>query len=127
MSAESVELWLMRILFGLATCVSTMKGSKVVVGTDPPSLCTVAIVLDGLLVPHQLFVAVTGLSSFQRFEPRRLELLPASRLKLIVSEPDPGLSLPIAIPPPFPVELLPVMVTLDSVTGWGSAVWIVLI
>ena len=48
----SVELWLMRIFAGLAVCVTTMKGSNVVVAL------MLLIVPAGLFVPHQLSVTV---------------------------------------------------------------------
>src|SRR5215471_7579911 len=106
----------MRILFGLAVCVSTMKGSKVTALAVP---CL--IVAAGELVPHQLFVMVsveeaptTGIS---RLEPLGA-VLPASRLKLMVTvcwlapsqmPPPPGVA------PDPPAAELPVIVVLEIV------------
>jgi hypothetical protein len=116
----------MRILFGLAVCVSTMKGSKQICPAPGLGQFTVAappMVLDALFVPHQLLVAVTCAPGLvvKRLLPPAVALLPASRLKLITKKlplallstftppPPPGL------PPPAPVALWPVMVTLLSV------------
>ena len=102
---------MMRMMAGVALCVSTIKGSKVVVGAGPGALCTLEMVLLAAFVPHQLFVTVALLSMLERLLPLPLVVLPASRLKLMVNGPAP-LLLPRKIPPPFPVAVLPVMVTL---------------
>src|SRR5437660_2152179 len=69
------------------------------------------------MVPHQLFTTVAVVRSFQRFAvPGKLELFPAKRLKLMFKFPAPGLSFPIAMPPPFPVLVFPVIVALLRVT-----------
>src|SRR5215472_11245260 len=94
-------------------CVSTMKGSKVVVA---PAVM-VLIVLEALLVPHQLFVAVTVVPWLLRLLPLPLVVFPARRLKLMVSGPSAGNAplAPVEMPPPLPLALLPVIVTLVSV------------
>lgn len=114
MSPVRVELWLMRILFGLAVCVRTMNGSKVVV---PPLATTVLIVAAAAFVPHQLFVTVAVALLLLRLLPLPpLVVFPANRLKLMVKEPVvPALAFPWEMPPPFPVAVLPVIVTLLSV------------
>src|SRR5215469_16453076 len=64
-----------------------------------------------LLVPHQLLVAVSVLPRFSRLLPVVAAVFPVSRLKLMVTGPAP--IAPVAIPPPAPVDVLPVMVTFD--------------
>src|SRR5215470_4355062 len=106
----------MRILFGLAVCVSTMKGSKVTELGVPW-----VIVVEGALVPHQLLVALrveppptTGIS---RFLPLGA-LLPANRLKCMFTvcwfapsqmPPPPGVA------PAPPAAELPVIATFEMV------------
>src|SRR5258708_37698386 len=105
-SPVRVELWLMRILFGTPEWVRTTNGSKVVVPAD------VLMVLAAALVPHQLSVAVTGLPRLFRFFPVGAVLF-ASRLNCTESGPL-MLRFPDAMPPPVPVAVVPVIVTLAS-------------
>src|SRR5215468_777497 len=113
----------MRMIAGLATWVILINGVEVVV--TPVS----TMVLVGVLVPHQSLVAVTAVWSLVRLVPVGA-VFPAIRLKLMVTFPAP-LALPIARPPPLPVVVLPVMVTLVSETGSvqapGQPLWLVLI
>src|ERR1041385_657848 len=106
----------MRILFGLAACVRTMKGSNVAVGV------VLLIVLAGVLVPHQLFVTVTVPLMLLRLLPA-VAVFPVRRLKFIVRVPKPVLRFPTEIPPPLPVAVFPVMLILLSVTESGFAVF----
>src|SRR5258708_21755346 len=100
----------MRMMAGVAPCVRTMKGSKVVLPA------AVLIVVLAAFVPHQLLVAAMVLLMFSRLLPETPAVLPASRLKLMVKFPPPD-TVPEEMPPPRPFEaLLPVMVTLVSVT-----------
>src|SRR2546423_5728813 len=71
------------------------------------------MVVLGASVPHQLLVAVTALPRFSRLLPVEAAVFPARRLKLMVTAPAP--IAPVAIPPPLPVDVLPVMVSLESV------------
>src|SRR5438270_2252376 len=84
-----------------------MKGSNVVVPV------VVWIVLLAAFVPHQLLVAVVALPRFSRLLPEFVAVLPAKRLNWMVTGPAP--MAPVATPPPVPVDVLPVMVTFDSV------------
>src|SRR5258708_8720915 len=70
------------------------------------------MVLLAAFVPHQLFVAVVALPRFWRLLPVPA-VFPAKRLNWMVTGPAP--IAPVAIPPPVPVDVLPVMVTFDSV------------
>src|SRR5215470_12363779 len=92
-----------------------MKGSNVVV-----PLLIVLIVLEAAFVPHQSFVAVIDVPLLRMFAPLPVAVLPASRLKLMVSGPAvgavPPLTSPLEMPPPLPVALFPVIVTLVNVT-----------
>src|SRR5882724_10039117 len=105
-SAVRVEVSATRITFGLAWWVKLIHGVKFVVPAE------VLIVVAGVLVAHQLLVAVTVLPKLLRLLPVGAVLF-ASRLKLMVSGPL-RLKLPDAMPPPVPVAELPVMVTLVS-------------
>src|SRR5882672_567130 len=96
------------MMAGLAVWVSSMNGSNEVV---PP--LALLMVLAGVFVPHQLFVAVIAVLTFSRLFPVPVAVLPARRLKLMVEGPPP-VRLPVKIPPPLPVAVLPVMVTFDS-------------
>src|SRR5437763_8664262 len=107
----------MRILAGLAMCVRTMKGSNVAV------VVVLLMVLATALVPHQLFVAVTVPSMLLRLLPKAA-VLPARRLNVMFNVPNPPLRLPTEIAPPLPVVVLPVIVTLESVTESGFFVFI---
>jgi len=98
----------MRMVEGLAVWVSSMNGSKVV---TPVS--TVEIVFAGVLVPHQLSVTEMLALLLLKFFPTGA-VFAARRLNVIVTLPAP-VALPMAIPPPFPVVVFPVMVTLFSV------------
>src|SRR5215472_10441564 len=92
MSPVRVELWLIRILLGLAVWVSTMKGSNV---------AAPLIVVAAALVPHQLLVAVTVEGDPATGKSRLLPLgalLPARRLKLMLTTR--LVSAPIQSPPP---------------------------
>src|SRR5262249_14603770 len=102
----------MRMMAGVALCVSTMKGSKLVV-----PLLMVLTVLAAASVPHQLFVAVTTVPLLLRLLPDAEVVLPARRLKLMVRGPAEGAArlFPVEMPPPLPVALLPVMATLVKV------------
>src|SRR5258708_17235718 len=71
------------------------------------------MVLLAAFVPHQLFVAVVALPRFSRLLPVPTAVFPAKRLNWMVTGPAP--MAPVAIPPPVPVDVLPVMVTFDSV------------
>src|SRR5215470_7985714 len=71
------------------------------------------MVLLALSVPHQLSVTVSVLPRFSRLLPVVPAVFPARRLKLMVTGPAP--TAPVAIPPPVPVDVLPVIVTLVSV------------
>ena len=93
---------------GLAVWVNSMNGSKVV--TPVP---TVEIVVAGVLLPHQLSVTEIVALLLLRFFPTGA-VFPARRLKVMVTLPAP-VALPMAIPPPLPVVVFPVMVTLFSV------------
>src|SRR5437899_2675742 len=102
MSPVSVSLWLMRMMAGVALCVRTMKGEKVVV---PPPL--VLIVVPAALVPHQTSVALMLVPPFLRLFPTPVAELPARRLKVMVSGPaalGKVPALPFEIPPPGPDE-----------------------
>src|SRR5258708_3834040 len=70
------------------------------------------MVLLAAFVPHQLLVAVVVLPRFSRLLPVPA-VFPAKRLNWMVTGPAP--IAPVAIPPPVPVDVLPVMVTFDSV------------
>ena len=96
------------ILFGLPVLVRATYGVKVVVPAFDVS------VVAGEFVPHQLLVAVMVVWLLFRFAPPVVALLLAMRLKLMVSAPAP-LLLPEAMPPPFPLVELPVIVTFVSV------------
>src|SRR5215472_1809719 len=95
-----------------------MNGSKVVV---PP--LTLLIVLEGLFVPHQLFVAVTELAMLLRLLPTAA-IFPSRRLKPIVRVP---LVFPTSMPPPpcpavavlavFPVTVILENVPLSGLVG----------
>src|SRR5262249_22948419 len=111
----------MRISCGLPLCVRTMNGSKVVVAP----VMVVLIVDPAALVPHQLLVAVTVVPWLRRLLPFPPAVLPASRLKLMVMGPAVGNVPPdpVKIPPPSPVALFPVIVTLVNVAESGFAIW----
>src|SRR5215470_9045412 len=90
-----------------------MNGSNVVV-----PLLMVLMVLEAAFVPHQLLVTGAAVPLLLRLLPLPpLVVLPASRLKFIVSEPLEGeaLLLPLEMPPPLPVALFPVICTFISV------------
>src|ERR1700739_861364 len=97
-SPVSVEDWLILMTVGLATFVNRAKVLMFVV----PVLRFV-IVLDGVLVPHQLAVALTVVLSLSRLLLPAAPVFPAMRLKWIVTGPAPGLSFPMELPPPLPV------------------------
>src|SRR5438105_6424884 len=89
----------MRILFGLAVCVRTMKGSKVAAGE--PTATEVGV---GVLVPHQLLVTLTvpGEPSLVKFFPvLPIAVLPAIRLKCMLNVMA-EVGLPFKIPPATP-------------------------
>src|SRR5579884_3274863 len=99
---------------GLAVFVNWTNGLEFVV----PAL-RLLMVFVGVFVPHQLFVAVTVVSSLSRLFAT-VAVFPARRLKCMVMGPAPE-SFPVAMPPPLPVAELPVIVTLVSVVESGDA------
>src|SRR5258708_5444360 len=109
-SAVRVETSATLIRFGLAWWVRLIQGVKL---AEPPLLVMVVL---GVFVPHQLSVTVIVPCRLKRLPPPgvRVEVLPASRLKLMVIGTPAPVS-PVKMPPPLPVVLLPVMVTLLSV------------
>ncbi len=72
------------------------------------------VVPGSVFVAHQLLVTVSGLPRFSRLGPVPTAVFAVNRLKLMVSGPA-MLKAPAAMPPPLPVEELPVIVTLVSV------------
>src|ERR1051326_5595755 len=116
MSPVSVVLWLIRMMDGLAVCVSAIKGSKVVV-----PLLVLTIVVAGVFTPHQLFVTVAV--EWLLFRLLALAaVLPARRLKLM-EKACARVGSPESMPPPAPVAVFPVMVALEIVITSGLTAW----